>query len=405
MDILKRRTASGLVIALFTATSLALIPLLGVACSDDEESSSPTAAATEESPPAATSPEETASPSETVWLCRPGLVDNPCEADLNTTVITADGSTTTEEAAPAEDPPIDCFYVYPTVSAQQSVNADLTIDPQQIAVAIIQASRFSSVCRVYAPMYRQMTLKTIGSADRAAPGVRDIAYSGVLAAWQDYLANYNNGRGVVLIGHSQGTMMLTRLVAEEIDPIEKARELLVSALLIGGNVMVAKGKDVGGSFENVPACRAPDQTGCVVAYSTFLEPPPTDAVFGRVRTWVSSDEVAERDLEVLCVNPASPSGGTTEITPYFTTGGLPKGTSAIASAAVGWVSYPDLYSAHCESVDGANWLQIDVTGTVGERPVVSQGLGPDWGLHLYDVGIALGDLVDLVRQQSAAYAQ
>lgn len=386
---------------LLTTVALGLIAALGIACGDDEA----TVPAVEESPSAVASPETTASASETVWLCRPGLADNPCEVGLNTTVIAADGTTITEEASTATDPPIDCFYVYPTVSAQQSVNADLSIDPQQIAVAIIQASRFSSVCRVYAPMYRQMTLKTIGSADRDAPGVMDIAYGDVMAAWQDYLTNHNDGRGVVLIGHSQGTMMLTRLIANEIDPDPEARQLLVSALLIGGNVTVAKGKDVGGSFENIPACRTPDETGCVVAYSAFLEPPPADALFGRVRTWVRSSEVAERDLEVLCVNPASPSGGTSQVTPYFTTGDLPKETSGIASAAVGWVSYPDLYSAHCESADDANWLQIDVTGTAGERPLVSQSLGPTWGLHLYDVGIALGDLVDLVRQQSAAYSQ
>ena len=125
-------------------------------------------------------------------------------------MVSADGTSTTEAAAPAKDPPIDCFYVYPTVSDQTTENANLDIDPEEKAVAVQQAARFSQVCKVYAPMYRQITLKTINSAGRhhgwARRQARDLAYGDVLSAWQDYLAHYNNGRGVVLIGHSQGTM-------------------------------------------------------------------------------------------------------------------------------------------------------------------------------------------------------
>jgi len=191
-------------------------------------------------------------------LCRPGLADNPCESSLDTTVVSADGTSTTESAVPATDPPIDCFYVYPTVSGQTTTNANLQIDPEQKAIAIQQASRFSQVCQIYAPMYRQLTLATINSASGATPEASAIAYGDVLAAWQDYLANYNDGRGVVLIGHSQGTFMLIHLITTEIDPDPTVRRLLVSALLIGGNVTVAKGEDAGGDFENIPACRSAD---------------------------------------------------------------------------------------------------------------------------------------------------
>jgi hypothetical protein len=238
-----------------------------------------------ESPSATTGPSTTASPeapSNTVWLCRPELADNPCESDLTTTLMSADGSSTVEAAAPAEDPPIDCFYVYPTVSGQQTENASLDIDPEEKAVALQQASRFSQVCKVYAPMYRQLTLSTIGKPGGASVGARALAYGDVLSAWQDYLAHYNDGRGVVLIGHSQGTGMLTQLITSEIDPNPDVLRHLVSALLIGGNVTVAAGEDVGGDFQNIPACRSAGETGCVVAYSAFNEPPPADSAFGRV---------------------------------------------------------------------------------------------------------------------------
>jgi len=382
------------------SVALCLIVVVGISCGGS--SSSKTAS------PSATAPSSPA-PSNTVWLCRPGLADNPCESSLETTVVSADGTSTIEAAAPAEDPPIDCFYLYPTVSGQQTENANLNIDPEQTAIAVQQASRFSQVCKVYAPMYRQMTMKTILIPGRVSAGARALAYGDVLSAWQDYLANYNHDRGVVLIGHSQGTFMLTQLIASEIDPNPDVRRLLVSALLIGGNVTVATGQDVGGDFQNIPACRSADQTGCVVAYSSFIEPPPPDSWFGRVGVGPLGAGQPDGNLEVLCINPASLSGGTGSLEPFSTTR-LPGvfGAELIGSpsAPTPWLAYPGLYTAHCESSDGANWLQVDATNIAGDqRPVVTQTLGPTWGLHLADVNIALGNLVDLVRQEGVAFSQ
>jgi len=389
---------------ILAGVALGLIAVLGVSCGGSSDTESPSTTAGP-----ATTAAPSAAPSNTVWLCRPGLADNPCESDLTTTVISADGSTSTEAAAPAEDPPIDCFYVYPTVSSQQTPNANLNIDPDETTVAVTQASRFSQVCRVYAPMYRQLTLSTIAGPGGASAEARAVAYGDVLSAWQDYLANYNDGRGVVLVGHSQGTGMLTQLIASEIDPNPDELGRLVSALLIGGNVTVAAGQDVGGDFQNIPACRSADQTGCVVAYSSFIDPPPPDGFFGRVGVGPRGGEQTDGNLQVLCVNPASLSGGTGPLEPYFSTTRLPGVFSpeliGVPSAATPWVAYPGLYTAHCESSGDTNWLQIDATGIAGDqRWVVKQTLGPLWGLHLADVNIAFGNLVDLVRQQASAFS-
>ncbi len=139
-----------------------------------------------------------------MWLCRPGLAQNPCNSNLTATVVGPNGTTHIQHTSLALNPPIDCFYVYPTVSSQPTVNANLTIDPQERAVARSQASRFSATCRVYAPMYPQLTLSAISGNGRLTEANVLTAYDGVAAAWQDYMANYNKGRGVVLIGHSQG---------------------------------------------------------------------------------------------------------------------------------------------------------------------------------------------------------
>jgi hypothetical protein len=183
----------------------------------------------------------------------------------------------------------------------------------------------------------------------------------------------------------------------------------VSALVIGGNVMVATGQDAGGDFQNIPACRSADETGCVVAYSTFLEAPPPEAIFGRVDKGPRASQWAGKDVEVLCVNPASLSGGTGPLEPYYVAAPFPGilGVSLLQLPPMStpWVAYPGQYSAHCESSGGANWLQVDTTKIAGdERPVATQTVGPEAGLHLYDITIALGNLVDLVRQQAAAYS-
>src|SRR5271165_1365990 len=84
----------------------------------------------------------------TVWLCRPGLDNNPCDSDLTATLIDGTKTSIVTTAHPRSALPVDCFYVYPTVSEQQGDNADLKVEPAERQAAVAQASRFSSVCNV-----------------------------------------------------------------------------------------------------------------------------------------------------------------------------------------------------------------------------------------------------------------
>ena len=84
----------------------------------------------------------------------------------------------------------------------------------------------------------------------------------MLEAWREYLREDNRGRGVVLIGHSQGTGVLRRLMRDEVDPKPDVRARLVSAVLLGGNVVVKKGSDLGGDFKNIRVCTRNAQPGC-----------------------------------------------------------------------------------------------------------------------------------------------
>src|SRR5262249_4626237 len=156
--------------------------------------------------------------SKTVWLCRPGQAPDPCASDPTTTAVTADGHERVVHVTPPKtQPPVDCFYVYPTVSGQAAGNADLVPGFREEEGAIAQASRFSQVCRVFAPVYRQITLAALDHPARVTLAHALIAYDGVVAAFRDYLGHDNHGRGFVLIGHSQGAIILTRLLRTVVD--------------------------------------------------------------------------------------------------------------------------------------------------------------------------------------------
>ena len=69
-----------------------------------------------------------------------------------------------------------------------------------------------------------------------------------------------------------------------------------------------------------------------------------------------------------------------------------------------WVSFPGEYKARCESSGNATWLQVThVGGSADRRPLLTRMRDPALGLHVLDVNIALGNLVQLVRDQAAAY--
>ena len=217
------------------------------------------------------------------WSCRPGRED-ACSVDLTTTIVAANGKLTEEKWKANPNAPIDCFYVYPTVSNDPTPNSDMNAGPEERSVVQHQFARFGSQCRPYAPLYRQVTLTALRANLSGKPMAVDraLAYNDALDAWKYYLEHDNQGRGVVLIGHSQGSSVLIQLIKNEIDgkPIQ---DRIVSALILGMNVAVPKGKDVGGAFQKMPLCRAPNQTGCVISYVTFREnpPPPANSLFGR----------------------------------------------------------------------------------------------------------------------------
>jgi hypothetical protein len=344
------------------------------------------------------------------WLCRPGRAD-ACAADQTATVIQANGSTSVQPFKADPNAPIDCFYVYPTVSSDPGGNSDMTPDLPEKAVADQQFARFGQVCKLYAPSYRQVTIAALRKMMMGQPagGDGELAYNDVRDAWKDYLARDNHGRGVVLIGHSQGSRILLRLIKEEIDgkPVQKQ---LVSALILGMNTPVDPAKDAYGSL---PLCRKAGQVGCVISYVSFRAdaPPPTGSKF--------FGKVPEAGMKAACVNPAALAGGSAVVRSYFsdrTIMGTAMRPATVwakgVSVTTPFVALPGLVSAECVSQDGFDYLAVTVhpdkadpraDNIPGDLLVLGQPL-KDWGLHLVDVNLTMGDLVAVVGEQSQAYS-
>ncbi|MGP0047663.1 MAG: DUF3089 domain-containing protein, partial [Solirubrobacteraceae bacterium] len=343
---------------------------------------------------------------KTVWLCLPGHKPDPCTPGLSTTVYSPSfQKLRVEHPRQIKSPTIDCFYVYPTVSDQQTGNANLHIDPQEDSVAFYQAGRYSQYCKVYAPMYRQVTLAGIGLGTPTTRPNAAIALSDVEKAFETYLHNYNRGRGFVLIGHSQGSFILRQLIATLIDRTPAVRKLLVSAILMGGNVLVKRGKEIGGDFQHIPGCRSDTQLACVIAFSTFDQTPPSDTLFGRPPSTATG-------MQVLCTNPASLAGGGGVLDPISPSAAFPASSSLAAGIALlgvrfpappttVWWSAPGTYSARCETLNRATVLEIRARDGA---PTPNPSPTPAWGLHLLDANIALGNLLQIVKSQAAAFA-
>lgn len=347
------------------------------------------------------------------WLCHPLAARNYCNDDLSATIVYADGTTELEPHVAATDPEIDCFYVYPTWSLDPTGNSDLEVaDDEEGFVVVNQAARLNAVCRVFAPVYRQVTIPALSN-----PALRpdsQLAQQDVVDAFKHYIANDNRGRGFVLIGHSQGASRLRSLIQSEIEPDPFLRERMVSAILLGTTVAVPDDRPTGGAFDIFPPCSEPQQIGCIISWVSYRATAPAGSgdLFGN----------AGDGMRAICTNPVDLGNQPRRTTPYFPT--RPEGLLAGAAAGRGpfadpatapqittpFYTMPDFLEVRCASNEGYEFLEVTVLADPDD-PRADDIYGtleaalPGWGLHIVDASIAMGDLVDLVERQAATFAR
>jgi hypothetical protein len=339
-----------------------------------------------------------------LWMCRPDNDPNECHRNLDATELKPDGTRALVKHVPLEKPAIDCFYVYPTVlltgAAQMTdftpAGVEAVLDP-----LLSQGAPFSSVCEVYAPLYRQTGL----SGGRPVPGGDTaLAVKDVRDAFAYYLEHLNHGRKFVLVSHSQGTSMLTQMMQMDVDPVAEVRAKMISALLIGFGVYVPPGQRVGGTFQNIPLCSKEGENGCMIAYSSYSAdaPPSSASLFGK----------PSMGNEWACVNPALLSGNkgayTGSIFPVNTANpSFVADTVPPADLSTPFVLYRGMFKGECVTRGDFHYLEYtlvadknDPRGIPPWRHTAVDALG--FGTHLVDFQVALEDLITAVEKQAAA---
>jgi hypothetical protein len=344
------------------------------------------------------------------WLCLPGRAD-PCSTPLPTTDLRPQGYGARVADVVDRKARIDCFYVYPTVSSDAGLNSDMNPGREERLAVETQFGRFSSVCRPFVPIYRQMTLAAVAAYAAGADidAAAKLAYADVLGAWRNYVRSRSDGRPFVLIGHSQGSLMLQQLIAREIETNPQLSKRMELAIIPGFNVLVPQGRLVGGTFRATPLCSEPLQTHCIMSWTSFREKnaPPLGAMFG------ITDQPG---MTVGCVNPAQPGApGWVGLESYwFTRSSLPVPGGPITWSSEGeaptaYVHTRGLVSAKCVNDGSRGYLSIRTnhagnekwTSHIGGEVAVFGMFLPGWGMHLADMAEAQGDLLRTVGAISA----
>jgi len=320
------------------------------------------------------------------WICRPGVDDGTCSTNLDAVKIEIGGARAAAPHVVPKDPPVDCFYVYPTVSLDPTLYSDLVPDETEKRVVHGQAARLTARCRLYVPVYHQLTLPALrwSTTHPETPMDFDIPYRDVRAAWLHYLAHDNHGRGVVLVGHSQGSELLRRLIAQEIDG-KPAQKLLVAAYLAGNFNLDSS------SFRTVKPCTQSGQAGCLIAWQSYLDTQAAPRFFGNARTGTTP----------ICVNPAAVSGGRGVLETYF---------SKPNFAPAGDPPYIELVghlTAECVADSQGAVLRVRIEPSPAAElltAVMKQfAQRPGWGEHGLDISLVQGNMIDLIGDQTAAW--
>ena len=326
-----------------------------------------------------------------MWICRPDLPSDACRGDLTTTELAADGSHVVRVHPVAHDAPVDCFYIYPTLDLNliPGNHVDFSDLSKIRATAAAQIARFSEVCNVYAPLYRQATIATYLSSKGDQQHFFDVAYSDIAAAFHAYLVHFDRGKPIVIIGHSQGSQMAAHLLRDTFDQSDALRPRLLVAFPIGFTVDIPDGRTTGGTFAHLAPCTRRDETSCIVSYLSMREGDTPNSLTNKVPA----------GHHALCVDPAA---GPTLAESVFPVGDR----GAKLGVTTPYVAVRDFYRAHCDSrPDGRDYLEVAEARVPGDRRPSLVDLGKSLGglgLHVYDLQFTQGDLIDLVRAKLAA---
>lgn len=294
-----------------------------------------------------------------MWIARPDIAGNPA--------LWAPAG-----YAPAGTPAAAVFFIHPTsYIGRDHWNATLT-DPETNARAAIflrgQASAFNAAGEIWAPRYRQATfgafLTSVADANRAL----DLAYRDVAAAFDAFLTQVDPKRPIILAGHSQGALHLTRLLREKVAGTPLARRI-VAVYVVGWPV--SKATDL--AALGLPECTRADQTGCLLSWQSFAEPADPSLILETYDRTIGFDGRPRKDTPMVCTNPLT---GTADATaPASANLGMLFPSADLSTAAIA----PGKVPAACQ---GRGLLMIGAS-----PPDLGNYVLPGNNYHVYDYSL------------------
>lgn len=312
-----------------------------------------------------------------LWVARPDIAGNP-------TLWLPPGV----KAVPAGKAAV--FFIHPTSYLNRAAwNAPLDDKEGNERAALFvrgQASAFSAAGEVWAPRYRQATFGAFLTDRKEGRLALDAAYTDVIAAFDAFVASIDPGRPIILAGHSQGALHLTRLLKDRIAGKPIARRI-VAAYVIGWPVSVEADLPLLG----LPACSDPEATGCILSWQSYAEPAEPEAMLKTFDASIAPDGRSRRGTHMLCTNPIT---------------GTPD-SAAPASANLGSaIPSGDLKTATLE----AGMIPARCAGRglllVGDPPNIGRYVLPGNNYHVYDYSMFWANIrADAIRRLAAFEAK
>ncbi|MCW3797395.1 DUF3089 domain-containing protein [Sphingomonas sp. BN140010] len=289
-------------------------------------------------------------------------------------------------AAPEGARPVAVFYVHPTTYLQKDRwNAPLS-DPESQNRATLfvrsQASAFNGVGQVYAPKYRQAAFGAFLLRSEDAQKALDLAYSDVARAFDRFLAQVPEGP-IILAGHSQGALHLTRLLRDKVAGKPVATRV-VAAYVGGWPVSVAADLPAMG----LAACERPDQARCVTSWQSYGEPANTQLVTDVYDGSTGFTGQPRRREDMLCVNPLT--GSRNGVAPASANLGTLVPNTALTEATL----QPGSVGARCDK----GFLVLD-----GDIPSMGPYVLPGNNYHVYDYALFWANLRQDAQRRLAAW--
>lgn len=318
------------------------------------------------------SPPENAYAKPAMWIARPDKPDNPA-------LWSPAGY------KPAERPEAAVFFIHPTSYLERtSWNAPLDDQEANARAELFlrgQASAFNEVGEIWAPRYRQATFGAFLTNEENAQKALDLAYHDVAAAFDQFVREAGD-RPIILAGHSQGALHLTRLLREKVAGTPLARRI-VAAYVVGWPV--SKTADL--PLMGLPECAAADQAGCILSWQSFGEPADPSLIIDIFDRTTGFTGARRKETPMICTNPLT---------------GTPD-TAAPASANLGTI-YPSADLASATITPGRVPARCEGRGLlmIGTPPDLGGYVLPGNNYHVYDYSLFWANVrADAARRLAA----